>query len=408
MTYTCRNFLFTVWTPHENMKGSRLFNTYWIALLYSTVTQAPDEGIVLPTWTQASIGLAWGLVLSWVFIRWVAPLGWMDHPNQKRKHHARPTARTGGLTLWAGIILLQVLGLSPLRLDWPDWLALHAMAFTGLLDDRFNLSPRYKASVGLGVALLLAVHVFLSQAQGLSHFTFLGMVLPTHPAILCPLLLLWFWAIPQAYNLIDGINGLSIGYAALLLGVLGWNLGLRSPLLWGGLVAVLGLNYPKAHHFLGDCGALMLGTLFAILGVQAFGLWQPDLLLWVFAYPIVDVCLVVGIRRWKGSPLGKADRSHLHHWMLDQVGGRSWRATPVLLVVAALPMLRATAIPGNVALSTIGGFLLVALALRAFMDRVTKPSVAPRKSNVHAQVHREIPLLLPHRMGEPSGSHSRH
>lgn len=358
-------------------------------------------------WTQASIGVAWGLVLSWALIRWVAPLGWMDHPNQKRKHHAHPTARTGGLALWGGLILIQLLGVSPIRIDWPDWLAVHAMAFTGLLDDRFNLRPRYKALVGLGVALMLAVHVIQSMAQGLSHIPFLGMVLPTHPVILCPLLVLWFWAVPQAYNLIDGINGLSMGFAALLLGVLGWNLGIRSPLLWGGLLAVLGLNYPKAFHFLGDCGALMLGTLFAILGVQAFALWQPDLLLWVFAYPLVDVCLVVGIRRWKGAPLGKADRSHLHHWMMDQMGGRSWRVTPLLLGVAALPMLRATVFPGHLVLATLGGFLLVLLALKAFMDRISLPSATPRKSKVLAQVHREIPLLIPRRVGDPSGSHSK-
>ena len=332
-----------------------------------------------------------GLVLSWGLIRWVAPLGWMDHPNQKRKHHAQPTALTGGMALWAGIILLQLLGKSPFKLDWPDWVAIHTMALTGTLDDRFNLRPRYKALLGLGVAMMLAVHVTQSMGGALGHVPFLGMVLPNSPAFVFPLLLLWFWAVPQAYNLIDGINGLSLGFAALLLGVLGWNLGLQSALLWGGLLAVLGFNFPKARHFLGDCGALMLGTLFAVLGVDAFAIRQPDLLLWIFAYPIVDVSLVVGIRRWKGVPLGRADRSHLHHWLLDQLRGCHWKTTPVLLALAALPMLRATRLPGHQGLSMLGVLGLVGLALKAFKDRMTRP----RRTKVHAQVRRAIPIMVP-------------
>jgi UDP-GlcNAc:undecaprenyl-phosphate GlcNAc-1-phosphate transferase len=301
-------------------------------------------------------------------------------------------------------MLLQLSDKAPFRLDLPDWAAVHAMAFIGLLDDRLNLRARYKALAGLAVAMMLALHVATTTGGGGGTVPFLGLSIPNHPMFLFPLLMLWFWAVPQAYNLIDGINGLSLGLAALLLGVLGWNLGSQSPLFWGGLVAVLALNFPKARHFSGDCGALMLGTLFAILGVQAFGLKNPDLLLWVFAYPIVDVSLVVGIRRWKGLPLGEADRSHLHHWMMDRIGGRSWLATPALLVLAALPMLRATAIPGHVEASLLGLVALVLLALKAFKDRVGKHA---QEATALTQVRREIPFMVSGAIREPSGSHPR-
>ena len=352
-------------------------------------------------WMQIAVGATLGLGLSLAVIRWVAPMGWMDQPDECRKHHARPTARTGGLVLWIGLIALQVSGKVPFTLHLPDWFAIHAMAFTGLLDDRFNLRARYKAVTGLVVALTLAFHMTQSLGQAVRLVPFLGMDLPTYPIIIFPLLMLWFWAVPQAYNLIDGINGLSLGFAALLMGVLGWNLGLQPALLWGGLAAVLALNFPKAHHFLGDCGALMLGTLFAILGVQAFGFSHPDLLLWVFAYPIVDVCLVVSIRRWNSAPLSQADRSHLHHWMLERVGGKAWLATPLLLGFAALPMLRATAIPGHVPISTLGAVGLVLLALNVFMDRAARPS----RSMAAAQVRREIPIMASGTLREASGAH---
>ena len=274
------------------------------------------------------------------------------------------------------------------------------MAFIGLLDDRFNLRARYKAMAGLAVSILLTAHILRSMGQSLGHVTFLGFSLAANTALVAPLVMLWFWAIPQAYNLIDGINGLSMGFAALLLGVLSLSLGIQSPLAWGGLVAVLLLNFPKAHHFLGDCGALMLGTLFAILGLQAFGGRDPNMLLWVFAYPIIDVTLVVSIRKWKGQGLGVADRSHLHHWMMEHVHGRAWVATPILLGLGVPPMLQSTHFPSHRLLSAAGLVALLALALKVFWDRAIKHT----RRKPQAVVRREIPFMLPDALRE-SGSH---
>ncbi|WLT31312.1 MraY family glycosyltransferase [Geothrix sp. PMB-07] len=306
------------------------------------------------------------------------------------------------MAIWGVLALSQCLGMFNGRIHPVEWAGIHAMALLGVLDDRFNLQARYKAVVGLGVALMLAIHVGFSTSSAVQQVTFLGTNLPNVPLVIVPVLMLWFWAVPQAYNLIDGINGLSVGFGALLLGVLGWNLGHQPALLWGGLVAFLALNYPRARHFLGDCGALMLGTLFAVLGVKAFALRDPNLLLWVYAYPTVDVFLVVGIRRWKGEPLGTADRSHLHHWMADRLNGRSWLATPLLLGLAALPMLRATEIPGHELASSVGLGALLLLAFKAFKDRV----MLGAKTEDHAQIRREIPLMRPRvNLDAPSGSH---
>jgi UDP-GlcNAc:undecaprenyl-phosphate GlcNAc-1-phosphate transferase len=188
-----------------------------------------------------------------------------------------------------------------------------------------------------------------------------------------PLLALWFWAIPQAFNLIDGVNGLSIGFSLLVLTVLAAVLG-QAPAggyLSGGLLALLVLNYPRARHFLGDCGSLMLGTLFAVLAAKAFAVQDANLLLWVFAYPAVDVSLVVAVRTWKRVPLGSADRSHLHHYLVDRLGKqKSWQVPLLLLGLALLPMTRALSFPGHQGVSLLGLAALVLLALCAFRDRV--------------------------------------
>ncbi|MBI1751815.1 MAG: undecaprenyl/decaprenyl-phosphate alpha-N-acetylglucosaminyl 1-phosphate transferase [Acidobacteria bacterium] len=306
------------------------------------------------------------------------------------------------MAIWGLVVLSQYLGLFAGLVHPVEWFGIHSMAFLGLLDDRFNLQARYKAIVGLGIAFSLALFAGASASPSVREVSFLGIGLPNVPLVIVPVLMLWYWAVPQAYNLIDGINGLSVGFGALLLGVLGWNLGHQPMLLWGSLTAFLMLNYPKAKHFLGDCGALMLGTLFAVLGVKAFALRDPNLLLWVYAYPTVDVFLVVSIRRWKGVSLSTADRSHLHHWMVDRLAGKAWLATPLLLILAALPMLRATEIPGHELASSVGLGALLLLAFKAFKDRV----LLPAKIEEHAQVRREVPLMQPRvNLDAPSGSH---
>ncbi|MBK9797946.1 MAG: undecaprenyl/decaprenyl-phosphate alpha-N-acetylglucosaminyl 1-phosphate transferase [Holophagaceae bacterium] len=318
------------------------------------------------------IGLAVALGLSLVCIRWVAPRGWLDHPDPRKHHHA-PTPRTAGLALWLLVLGLLALGRCPLPLDRVEWAAVHAMAFIGLLDDRLDLRSRYKALVGLAVALVLAVDLAPELAPLTREVHFLGLALPNHPLVTIPLLAAWFWAIPQAFNLIDGVNGLSMGFSLLVLTVLAAVLG-QAPAggyLTGGLLAVLLLNYPRARHFLGDCGSLLLGTLFAVLAAKAFAAKDANLMLWVFAYPAVDVSLVVAVRTWKRVPLGSADRSHLHHYLVDRLGRhRTWQVPLILLGLALLPMTRALSFPGHRAIALLGLAVLVFLAMRAFRDRV--------------------------------------
>lgn len=324
------------------------------------------------------IGAAITFVISLACIRWVAPLGWTDHPDPRKQHRA-PTALTAGLALWILLTGLLALGKCPLPIDRVEWAAVHGMALMGFLDDRLNLRSRYKAICGLGIALLLAVDMAPELSQLTTRIHFLGLSLPDHPLVTVTLLTLWFWSIPQAYNLIDGLNGLSMGHSLLLLSLFGLVLG-HAPsggFLFGGVMAVLLLNYPKARHFLGDCGSLMLGTLFAVLTAKAFAVANANLMLWVFAYPAVDATLVVSVRKWKRVPLGHADRSHLHHFLVDRLGSqRAWLVPLVLLSLAALPMSRALSFPGHNATSLLGLAALVFLALTAFRDRVDPAKVA--------------------------------
>jgi UDP-GlcNAc:undecaprenyl-phosphate GlcNAc-1-phosphate transferase len=283
------------------------------------------------------------------------------------------------MALWGVLVLAHLSGWLPWHLHWVDWMGINAMALMGALDDRLDLRARHKAMVGLAVATLMAAEASWTLYHTVSYVNFLYLQIPTFPVLTFPFLFFWLWSIPQAYNLIDGVNGLSMGLGLLLLGVLGWHQGVQPVFLWGALISAFLLNFPRAIHFLGDCGAMMLGTLFAILSIRVLVPTNANLPLWVFAYPIVDVSMVVAIRAWNGHPLGRADRSHLHHWMMDHLNNRAWLATPMLLLLAVLPMLRATGLPGTRSLSLAGGGCLLLLAAKAFRDRTRQKGVSSKR-----------------------------
>lgn len=313
------------------------------------------------------------VMLVGALAHWLGPRGWLDHPTD-RKHHLRPTARVGGLALLAVMLAARLVGGLDLGLSSLEWAVVLGMGAMGALDDRFDIRARWKARVGFLMAMPLAASHTWELLHIGTNVTLFGLDLPDHWAVFFPLLVMWYWGVPQAFNLIDGINGLALGLACLLLGALslgpGALVGAGAAPLWGALLGLLALNYPRARHFLGDCGSLSLGMLFAVLVMERALPVHRGLGFWLMAYPILDVTTVVAVRLAHRRPLGQADRSHLHHWMLDRVGGRAWLATPLLLLLAALPMTRDAGWALSRPVSLTGLLLLAGLSLTVFFHHL--------------------------------------
>ena len=256
----------------------------------------------------------------------------MDVPGP-RKEHGRAVPRTGGIALWATMCLGQIFGWLKLPINPPEWICLHGLALMGLLDDHKSLSPRVKALVGLGLAFTLAIPMAQAYAADRTAVVLMGFYLPTAFPFLytLPLLVLWFWALPQSYNLIDGMDGLATGLAMIVL--LSLQMGMRTGhgvFLLGVLLATFALNWPRARHFLGDSGAYFLGGLLGLLALKTKALIYPSHALWIFAYPILDTALVVATRVANRKPLGMGDRNHFHHHWGRLLGTHSAWAVPIL------------------------------------------------------------------------------
>jgi len=281
-----------------------------------------------------STGAASAALMGLAAIRWLGPLGFLDVPGG-RKLHRGVIPRVGGIALAGTLGLGLLLGWVPDSLGWQGWVGLLLLFLLGVVDDRLTLRARWKACCGLGIAVGLAWVQAAGLAAQAAPLEVLSIPIPRETMILGALLTALYWVMPQAYNLIDGANGLALGSSIIVLTTLSIA-GIPQPLMLGGLLGVFLLNWPRAKCFLGDGGSLTLGLLLTLLAVRTFGATNPDAILWLFAYPLADVCMVVMIRLVTGQPLGLGDRNHFHHHWKRVLGKYSDLRVPILWIQVAL------------------------------------------------------------------------
>ncbi len=161
-----------------------------------------------------------------------------------------------------------------------------------------------------------------------------------------PLTLLWFVAICNAFNLIDGLDGLAAGvgfFSALslfLLAVLASNpfLAAIAAALAGALLGFLPHNFSGARIYLGDSGSLTIGLALAALAVRS-SMKGPVVItlaipLLIFGLPLLDAGVTTARRFLSGHPIFRRDEEHLHHRLL-RIGMTHRAAVLALYGVAA-------------------------------------------------------------------------
>ncbi|MBW3570473.1 MAG: undecaprenyl/decaprenyl-phosphate alpha-N-acetylglucosaminyl 1-phosphate transferase [Gemmatimonadetes bacterium] len=210
----------------------------------------------------------------------------------------------------------------------------------GLLDDLYDLSPVTKL-----LAQCLAALVAYGVGFRIEQVSFGG--ISVQVGVLSLLLtVLWIVGVVNAFNLIDGLDGLATGIGLVALGstfVVAWMLGntevaLVCAALGGALLGFLRYNFRPARIFLGDSGSQFVGFMVAVLSVHGSTKSATAVLaavpLLILALPLLDTLLSI-LRRWlRGKPVFGADERHLHHRLLA-VGLTHVRAVVLLYVLAA-------------------------------------------------------------------------
>jgi len=310
---------------------------------------------LIPFYLGTFIG---SLLLSFVLTKYVRDManarGWVEAPALERHLHSRPLPRFGGVAIFLSFLLTFAIALP---VGWHHLAESFGLSFQtlltillpgclifalGIYDDIHSVSPYTKVAVqAVAGAMLFAGGLRILDLPvlfGTHH-------LPWFLAL--PLTVLWVLAITNAFNLIDGLDGLAAGSALFSTMVVfavalvsGSSLvSLMALVLAGSILGFLRFNFSPATIFLGDCGSLFIGFMLSALALQ--GAQKAPTLVAVaipvvsFGLPILETALSIVRRYLGGRPVFTADREHIHHKLLQR--GLSHRQVVITLyAVSAL------------------------------------------------------------------------
>ena len=375
-------------------------------------------------WLIGVLTAAVACVTTWLvtpsIVRIAHRLGVVDHPGP-RKIHAVPVPRVGGIAVFlgfaAGLTFAAFASGYATNADHERvgyWSILCVAAFAvlilGLVDDIRPVSFQWK----------FIFQVLAASAVWAAGFRvhMLGVPFVSDPVQLgwlsLPLTVLWIVGITNAFNLIDGLDGLSAGTALItttavaILALYGGRNAVSavSVALVGALVGFLRYNFVPAQIFLGDSGSMFLGFSIAVISIHgnqknvtAVAVFAPLL---IMGYPILDTSIAIGrrlnsIRTDAGDRGGLKymarnayrvflpDRGHLHHRLLE--AGMSHRAAVLSLYGCALALAAAAlvlVVSNSLVVAILLAGLLTALTIVFFAFVIVRSRVALRRREAAA------------------------
>src|ERR1700723_3724014 len=283
--------------------------------------------------TLGALSVLLALILTPVIRDRIGKFGFLDHPDGVRKKHATAVPRVGGIAIVLAYVLTFAIAFalpfsytSVLRHALPHILRLvlagSVVFATGVLDDRLCLSA-WKKLAGIASAAVLA------YAAGIRVDIHILHGLPAWPGLEFALTVIWLIGCTNAFNLIDGMDGLAAGVglvatvtlsiAALTQG--NFPLALATMPLAGCLLGFLRYNFNGASVFLGDSGSLLIGFMLGCYGAlwseKSVTLVALTVPLLAVSIPLIDVILSILRRFLRNRPIFQADRGHIHHRLLD-------------------------------------------------------------------------------------------
>jgi UDP-GlcNAc:undecaprenyl-phosphate/decaprenyl-phosphate GlcNAc-1-phosphate transferase len=293
-------------------------------------------------------------------------LGLVDAPGG-RKVHSTAVPRIGGLAIVAAAgaaLLLVVLALPAVGIPAPDFRHLAPVAVgaalvfvVGLIDDFTALPAWGKLAIQTIAAIIVMASGLLIERLTIGTSTWqLGI-------LSYPVTLAWILGLTNAFNLIDGIDGLAAGIAviagatcaAILVGRGHAAEAMLVTALVGAALGFLVFNSSPASIFLGDGGSLVFGFVLATTAITG---WQKGATalaagvpLLIFALPIADAASTLVRRLWRRPPVGpvtlaallrqlaEPDREHIHHRLM----ALGWSPRQIVIILYLLTVLLAAA-----------------------------------------------------------------
>ena len=295
-----------------------------------------------PVFVVALLGALVTLAALMVLVPNAGRLGLIDRPTS-RKRHDQPTPMVGGLAVFLGLAAATSVA-APLANVSPFLIAAALFVAVGVVDDRVEISGPLRSLIQ---AAIVAGFMFTTSVQ-VSDLG-LGAEIPAHPGLTTLGYLFTVVALiglVNAFNLIDGLDGLASGLAVVALSGVGLAATLAGHPEYGLSVVVMvapvlvfwaanmGLLGRGMRTFLGDAGATLLGFLVGVTLIQSsqppVAIIEPVFVVWCVAVPVIDTLQVMYNRLRDGRSIFDSDRLHMHYRLVD-AGFSKQKAVAVML-----------------------------------------------------------------------------
>lgn len=318
--------------------------------------QLPFGGLPISPFFSCFFAGALALLISYLAIPVIVKIArdknLVDKPNDRTSHNGS-VPLLGGIAVFAGLMMGGAIFLPRMDLDPFRYVlaAIIIMFFIGQKDDLQNVSARTKLIAQIIAAFLIVV---LADIRIETLHGFMGVHgIPDWASVIISSLLLLI--IVNAFNLIDGIDGLSSGIGIIVSGVLAfWLLGLEyyglavfAAALAGSLIPFFFFNVfgTKNKLFMGDTGSLLIGLMVSVFVLEICSIEPPAdhflhmeavpaVAIGVLIYPLYDLLRVFFIRLSRGKSPFSPDRNHIHHLYLD--AGFSHRRSTFYILIGNL------------------------------------------------------------------------
>ncbi|MDL2224366.1 undecaprenyl/decaprenyl-phosphate alpha-N-acetylglucosaminyl 1-phosphate transferase [Bacteroidales bacterium OttesenSCG-928-M06] len=286
--------------------------------------------------------------VTYKVIRFSQKLGWGDDPSEKRKIHKKRIPNLGGFAVFIATMVTYFAFSDYTNTVRPDKLFSISifLFFIGVRDDMDGISARSRLLFEFICAF------FIIYITDIRMTTLWGIFGVSQISIFTSYILTSIFIVGciNAYNLIDGIDGL-LGSLSLLGAIcFGLIFNFSGEWLWtllcvamsGALLGFLLYNWSPAKIFMGNGGALFLGTIFACFSLRVMQLLPVNfseinismphtMAIGIVSIPLMDMLMVSLLRIVRKKPPFSPDNRHIHHVLLDM--GLGHRQSTLLLIM---------------------------------------------------------------------------
>lgn len=315
----------------------------------------------------------------------------IDVPKDKRRMHKKPIPRLGGLAIFSGFYLSVLVFCTQYMSKEIRGMLIGSIIIValGMFDDVLALKPSQKFVFQL-IATAIPVYCGVRITSFPNMFSPSSAYIQLNTVMQYIVTIIWLLAILNAVNLIDGLDGLAVGVSAImafcamiiLIELCAPAVAIIAASLAGACIGFLPYNMNPAKLFMGDTGSMFIGYILAVTSVmglfKAYAIIAFAIPFLIFGLPIFDMAFVSIRRVLNGKSPMSADKTHLHHRLID-LGLNQKQAVSIMYAISAILGLTAVFIAGE-------GFMRAAVLVLIVFVIVILCSIVMYKHKIHNEV----------------------